>query len=233
VNPLLVAGLVVVLVLLVLDPRPPAVIAVRAGRDRRRSRHGVTIAALLVGAAVAVLVGGGGGVAAGLILAIAVRIIVPRLDTRGERRRRDLHTRQAPLVVDLVSACLASGASLEASLDAAASAVGSPTSEVVMRATAALRMGADPASVWRTVGEVEALGALARAAARSQETGAALSDLLPRVADQVRASHRARVEARTRTAAVRLTAPLGAAFLPAFVLLGVVPVVASWVGVLL
>lgn len=205
----------------------------RLGRRGRTSRHGVTIAAVLVGASAAIVIGGGAGVAAGLLLAIVVRVVVPRLDTRSERLQRDLHTRQAPLVVDLVSACLASGASLEASLDAAASAVGPPTSEVVRRATAALRMGAEPASVWRAVGEVEALGALARAAARSQETGAALSDLLPRVADQVRASHRARVEARTRTAAVRLTAPLGAAFLPAFFLLGVVPVVASWVGVLL
>jgi hypothetical protein len=41
------------------------------------------------------------------------------------------------------------------------------------------------------------------------------------------------VEARVRSAGVRLTAPLGLAFLPAFVLLGVVPVVAAWVTALL
>jgi hypothetical protein len=68
--------------------------------------------------------------------------------------------------------------------------------------------------------------------ARSQQTGAPLSTLLPRVAEQARAAHRVRAEARIRTAAVRLTAPLGVAFLPAFVLLGVVPVVASWAGLL-
>jgi pilus assembly protein TadC len=104
---------------------------------------------------------------------------------------------------------------------------------VLLPAVAALRLGADPEAVWREVARIEGLAVLARAFARSQQSGAALADLLPRVADEVRASARARAEARIRTASVRLTAPLGAALLPAFVLLGVVPVAASWIGVLL
>ena len=150
-----------------------------------------------------------------------------------ERRRAEGLARQAPLTVDLVAACLASGAPPEVAVEAAARAVGAPTCEVLLPAVAALRLGADPGSVWDEVARVDGLAALARAFARSQHSGAALSDLLPRVADEVRAAARARAEARIRTAAVRLTAPLGAALLPAFVLLGVVPVVASWVGVLL
>jgi Flp pilus assembly protein TadB len=173
------------------------------------------------------------GVVIGIGLGVLVRVGVPRLENEPDRRRRILVARQAPLVVDLVSACLTSGAGLEVSLDAAARAVGAPTAEVLLEAVAALRLGADPVAVWRRVAEVEGLSSLARAAARSQQTGAPLADLLPRVADQVRAEQRARVEARIRTAAVRLTAPLGAALLPAFFLLGVVPVVASWIGVLL
>jgi Flp pilus assembly protein TadB len=179
------------------------------------------------------LMGGMTGAAAGLVVAMAVRVLVPRLETQGERRRRERAARQAPLVVDLVSACLASGAQVDAALEAAGRAVGSPSAEVLSTAAASLRLGAEPADVWRVVAEVDGLGGLARAVARSHDTGAPLSQLLPRVADQVRASHRAHVESRIRTAAVRLTAPLGAAFLPAFLLLGVVPVVASWVGVLL
>lgn len=200
---------------------------------RRLPRPGVNVAAVLVALATAALLGGGVGAGIGAALGVAVRVGVPRLESRAERRRRDLMARQAPLAVDLVSACLSSGASLEASLMAAARAVGSPTSEVLGAAVASLRLGADPAGVWRAVAEHDALGGLARAVARSQQTGAPLSDLLPRVADEIRAARRARVEARIRTAAVRLTAPLGAALLPAFFLLGVVPVVASWVGVLL
>ena len=103
---------------------------------------------------------------------------------------------------------------------------------MLARATSGLRLGADPALVWSEVARDDALAPLARAVSRSQQTGAPLAALLPRVADQARAEHRGRAEARIRTAAVRLTAPLGVAFLPAFVLLGVVPVVASWVGTL-
>ena len=231
---LLLAALALCSVLLVLDPR-----ASTAGRGaaqrpgRALPRPGAGSAAVLVAVGAAVVVGGAGGAALGLLLGAGVRMVVPRLQGEQERRRDDALARQAPLCVDLVAACLASGAPPEVAVEAAARAVGSPTTDVLLPAVAALRLGADPVEVWRDVARVDGLAALARAFARSQHSGAAMSDLLPRVADEVRASARARADARIRTAAVRLTAPLGAALLPAFVLLGVVPVVASWVGVLL
>jgi hypothetical protein len=46
----------------------------------------------------------------------------------------------------------------------------------------------------------------------------------------MRARARAEVEARAKTVEVRAAAPLGACFLPAFVLLGVVPLVAGLFG---
>lgn len=215
--------------------------APRAGRRRPRAaarrpslpRPGLRTSAAVSALGVAVLVGGGAGVVLGAAAGVAVLVVVPRLQTDADRaRRRDL-AREAPLVVDLLAACLASGASVESALAAASRAVPGATGEVLATATAALRLGADPDDVWRTVGELPELSGLARAAARSAQTGAPLATLLPRVADDLRAQHRSDVEARTRTAAVRLTAPLGVAFLPAFVLLGVVPVIASWVGTLL
>ena len=232
----LLAVLAALAVLLV--PSPSAAAHRRAGGEqrapsRRLPRPGVGSAAVLGGVAAVVLVGGAGGVALGLVLAVVVRLVLPRLEADGERRRRESLERQAPLTVDLVAACLASGAPPDRAVEVAARAVGEPTSEVLLPAVAALRLGADPEAVWHEVSRVDGLAALARAFARSQRSGAALGDLLPRVADQVRAAARARVEARIRTAAVRLTAPLGAALLPAFVLLGIVPVVASWVTVLL
>jgi Flp pilus assembly protein TadB len=188
---------------------------------------------VLSAVAAVVLVGGTAGVVLGLAVAVGVRLVVPRLQGEQERRRDDQLARQAPLTVDLVAACLASGAPPDVAVEASARAVGAPTADLLLPAVAALRLGADPEGVWREIARVDGLAALARAFARSQQTGAALSDLLPRVADEVRAAARARADARIRTAAVRLTAPLGVALLPAFVLLGVVPVVASWVGVLL
>jgi Flp pilus assembly protein TadB len=187
---------------------------------------------VLVALGAILLVGVPAGILVGAAVGLGVRLVVPRLQSETDRRREHLVARQAPLVVDLLAACLASGAAVEDALEASARAVGEPTSDLLLTATAALRLGADPLAVWRTVGQLDQLGGLARAAARSHETGAPLAELLPRVADDVRSRYRAQVEARTRTAGVRLMAPLGIAFLPAFVLLGVVPVVASWVGVL-
>ena len=69
-------------------------------------------------------------------------------------------------------------------------------------------------------------GALERRS-RSADSGAALATLLPRVAADLRERRRSTVEIAVRGVGVRLTAPLGLAFLPAFVLLGVVPVVAA------
>lgn len=233
------AALLVALVALVGLAPPPRSLRVprdpdgrsRAGRDHERRRP--VVVPLVAGLAATLLVGGPAGAVVGVVLAAVLVVVLGRLEPAGRRRLREELERQAPLVVDLVAACLASGAPLDRALDAAADAVGGPAADVLARATAALRLGADPALVWAQVAAVEPLGGLARAVARSQQTGAPLAALLPRVADQARAAHRARAEARIRTAAVRLTAPLGAAFLPAFVLLGVVPVVASWVGVLL
>jgi Flp pilus assembly protein TadB len=193
----------------------------------------VRTAAAAAAIGVALLVGGAAGAVLGLLAGAAVVVGVPRLQTEAQRSRRRELAQHAPLVVDLLAACLASGASVEAALAAASRAVPGAAGDVLATATAALRMGADPLDVWRAVGELPELAPLSRAAARSAQTGAPLASLLPRVADDLRAARRSEAEARTRTAAVRLTAPLGAAFLPAFVLLGVVPVVASWVGALL
>lgn len=224
------------LVLVLLAPAP----RLRTGPGRAPGtlgravpRPGAGAAAVLIAVGLAVLVGGPGGALLGLVAGLVVRLVVPRLQGEDERRRHDALARQAPLCVDLVAACLASGAAPDVAVEAAARAVGAPAADVLLPAVAALRLGADPAAVWRDVAQVDGLAALARAFSRSQHSGAALADLLPRVAEEVRAASRARADARIRTAAVRLTAPLGAALLPAFVLLGVVPVVASWVGVLL
>jgi Flp pilus assembly protein TadB len=169
----------------------------------------------------------------GASAALAVLVIAPRLESRAAVARREALERQAPLVVDLVAACLASGAPLLTSVAAAGAAVGPPAAGLLGDAVTAIRLGAEPREVWAAVGEVECLDGLARSVRRSLDTGAPLADLLPRVAAAARARSRTRAQARVRTAAVRLTAPLGLAFLPSFVLLGVVPVVASWVGLVL
>jgi Flp pilus assembly protein TadB len=213
------------------SPARPARRTTAAGAARWRP--GPRSAALVAGIALVLLVGGGTGVLLGIAGGATVLVVTSRLESRSQMARREALERQAPLVVDLVAACLASGAPLLTAVEASAAAVGQPAAGLLGDAAVAMRLGADPREVWSAVGEVECLDGLARSVRRSLDTGAPLADLLPRVAAAARARSRTRAQARVRTAAVRLTAPLGLAFLPSFVLLGVVPVVASWVGLVL
>jgi hypothetical protein len=63
--------------------------------------------------------------------------------------------------------------------------------------------------------------------ARAHQSGASVRDAVAGLAVELAAQSAARAEARARSVEVRAAAPLGACFLPAFVLLGVVPMVAG------
>lgn len=179
------------------------------------------------GAAVAFAMGGAWGVAVGLTLAIAGPYAVARLEPQAARRRREEMQRQASGAADLLAACLASGAPVARAVDAVADALGQPIAEPLRGVVASLELGAQPADAWRALAEEPGLGALGRAVARSAESGAPLATLLPGIADDVRRADRVRAETAARAAGVRAVAPLAACFLPAFLLLGVVPIVVS------
>jgi len=62
------------------------------------------------------------------------------------------------------------------------------------------------------------------------ESGAPLSDVLAGLAEDARARALLAARLRARAVGVRAVLPLGLCFLPAFVLLGVVPLVAGMVS---
>lgn len=177
-----------------------------------------------------------GGVV-GIVAAAAVLLLVPRLlgrmESRAARVRRTALDRQAPLLADLLAATLATGATFRASLGAVATAVGEPTAGALRPALVAMDLGADPVEAWRACAGTGAHALVIDAVARSAESGAPVSRVLARLADDLRREHRVVVEVAARSAGVRAVAPLAACFLPAFVLLGVVPVVASLAGAVL
>lgn len=189
----------------------------------------VPLACAVGGIAAWLVIGGSIGIAAGLAVAIGVPIVLTRLEPRAERRHRESIEAAAPLVADLMAACLSSGASTQASTQAAASALDGPAAAVLSRCVAHMELGADPADVWRTLGNEPAFAPIARAIARSADTGAPLADLLLRTGEDLRSQQRARLEALARSAGVRAIGPLGVCFLPAFMVIGVVPLVASMV----
>lgn len=187
----------------------------------------IRIACAGVGVALGLAVGGVVGVALGIACALVGPRALGRLESRAVRRRRELLERQAPDAADLLAACLAAGATPADAVRAVGPALGDPIAVPLARLTGALDLGADPSTAWSALTQEPALRSIARAAARSAETGAPLAGILATVADDQRDEARARAESMARAAGVRSVAPLAACFLPAFLLIGVVPVVAS------
>jgi pilus assembly protein TadC len=110
--------------------------------------------------------------------------------------------------------------------------VPAPVHDELARVTARLRLGIDPVTVWSDLARHPQLGGLGRSVGRAIESGASVSDAMQRLADDLRQRTRADVESRARAVGVKAAVPLGLCLLPAFILVGVVPLVAGSVGVL-
>ncbi len=236
-------GLAVLLVMasawLMAGPPPEARVRRMIGsRAPTRSRAGSSAVLPWSAGAVAalgawLLVGGVGGVVLAAGALVAVPRLTGRLETAASRHRREALERQAPLVADLLAATLAAGAPMRAALGATAAAIGDPSHGALRPVLTALDLGAEPAVAWQSAADVEALRPVAAAVVRSAQSGAPLSTVLARMAQDMRRDRHAAVEVAARSAGVRAVAPLAACFLPAFLLVGVIPVVASLAGALL
>jgi Flp pilus assembly protein TadB len=158
------------------------------------------------------------GVALGVLAGVVIGRLGPRVDPKIDLER-------LPLVLDLLAAVLRCGQPLTAALAAVA-----PTAEPVitaelMRVAGLLQLGAEPAIAWTGIANYSDLQEVAAAAERSADSGIRLADGFERVAADLRSRVSAVGLARAQRAAVWAMAPLGLCFLPAFVCVGVIPVV--------
>lgn len=184
-------------------------------------------AVAVMSVALAVLIGG----FVGLLLGVACMVVLPRLIRRlepaGVRRRRAALERQAPQAADLLAAVLACGGTTAEAVAVVARALGPPLSEDLEQVHRMLALGATPEQAWQALPASHPLSAVGGAFGRSSRSGAALHAALIGIADDLLRRRRLAVEVAARSAGVRAVGPLAACFLPAFVLVGIVPVVAS------
>jgi pilus assembly protein TadC len=117
---------------------------------------------------------------------------------------------------------------------AAATAPSAPAAlaQLLVRASDLLALGADPATAWSN--SAGPLGphaeALLRLARRSASSGAALAQGVAELAEQSRHEAADEADAAAERASVLIAGPLGLCYLPAFVCVGIVPVVAGLAG---
>ena len=215
--------------------------------DGRRGTGGSgarpVLASVAAGAAVALLLAPPLGLVVGLAVAVLGPQLLRRLEPAEVRARREQLAADLPLVLDLLASCLAGGAPLPEAARAVAAAVPGPAGERLAEVCVQLSVGTPPAQAWAGLTgspddpsrgrDADPLAPAARALGRAAEGGAPVADAVARLAEDARAHARARGQQAARRVGVLVVAPLGLCFLPAFVLLGVVPVVAGLVGPLL
>lgn len=188
------------------------------------------LAALIAGATVLLLIGPPTGIVFAVVAGGVAHRWVAGAELAADRRRRERLEQDLPLAVDLLVACLSAGRPPASALYVVASAVRGPVADELRAVTARLEMGADALTVWRRLGQDPVLGPLGRSFARATRSGSSVTSALSRCADDLRRRRRGVAQARARSVGVKAAGPLGVCFLPAFMVVGILPTIVSLFG---
>jgi len=226
----LVAGLVVLLVTPArprLERHSASVLMVPDAGWMRRWRPAL---ALLSGVGAAVFIGGPAGLVGGVAAAGTAWWAIGRAESPAVRRVRQEVRRDLPHLVQLLGAALRSGVSPGEGVRIVCRALPGAAAARLSGVTERLDLGVDPEKVWATLADDAELAPLGRTLARAHRTGAPVVAAVHRLGDELERAARAQVEERARAVGVRAALPLGLCLLPAFLLLGIVPLVAGLVS---
>lgn len=170
----------------------------------------------------ATVIGGWAGLIAAPVIGGGAGLLCRHVIRRGGTTTVDV----MPIAAgwDLLAACLRAGLPVPLAVRAVAGHLPGAAGVELRTVAERLALGADAQSAW-DVPETSPLHKLARAARRSAHSGSGLAEVAVRAAAEVRADVSSAAAARGQRAAVLITGPLGLCFLPAFLVLGVAPVV--------
>ena len=173
------------------------------------------------------LLAGGAALAVGLLIGGGMGLLRKAVPG-GQDATRTALLGDLPAACDLIAVCLAAGVPVPGALAAVGEAAPEPLGGHLRRVAALYRLGADGRRAWD--GVPRELAGLGRALVRAGESGAAVVPALRSLAADSRAARRLATETAVRRAGVWVLAPLGLCFLPAFVCLGVVPLILGIAG---
>lgn len=186
------------------------------------------------------------GLGAGLAVFVAVWVVLstptPRVRTMprsgrrvraiGPRWRRGRKVDPSALAelagtLQLLASALDAGLPLRRALVEVTSGAAGTTAAELREVLARIDVGTPEHEAWRAVGDHDLLAPVAREVARSLGSGTALAATFRRHADDLWVEQEAAAQTAARAVGVRSVLPLMVCFLPAFLLVGVVPVVAG------
>lgn len=158
--------------------------------------------------------------------------VAARLGARPPADRARSDPMSVAASFDVLAVCLTAGMAVSAAAAATAPTAPPRLAAVLRRSADMLALGAEPAAAWSAPGaDIDAhCDSLLRMARRSASSGAALADGVAELAVSVRHEAVDTAHATAERASVLIAGPLGLCYLPAFICLGIVPVVAGLAG---
>lgn len=184
----------------------------------------------------AIVLGSTAGAVVAAPAAVAAAGLAWRL-SRATAADRPPDARAVAFLLDLLAGVLAAGAPLESAIAGVAAAVRTHGNDAMRHAVEPLsrvgrllQLGSEPAIAWAWLQPIPGYGPVADCGRRCAASGARLAGALAAVADDLRARHQVQALARAERVGVWSLLPLGCCFLPAFVCLGVVPVIIGVAG---
>ncbi|MGL4832546.1 MAG: type II secretion system F family protein [Propionibacteriaceae bacterium] len=160
-------------------------------------------------------------------LALAVMVGLGYLEPASRRREREQLLMGLPQALDLLGACLEAGLPLRAAVTDVIAVLDGPVAQELLVVRQRIDVGASDVEAWRASADRLVVGPVMRDLARSVSSGTALLDILQRHAAEARQEIAAQAQQRARTVGITTVYPLMVCFLPAFMLVGVVPIIAS------
>ena len=161
-------------------------------------------------------------------LGSASYVVLGKLEPTKRRAEREQMQHDLPATLDLLAAALRAGLPLRRALPEVISVMDGPLAHRLRIVDVQIQLGESEASAWRRLGEDPVIGGLAKDLARGVGSGVGLDQLLVEVAEQARLESRGLREQQARAVGVRTVLPLMVCFLPAFLVIGIVPIVAGF-----
>ena len=162
-----------------------------------------------------------------VLLTFVVIIALGWVEPARSRRRRRQLLMDVPQALELLASCLAAGLPLRAATAAVVRVHTGPVREDLSTVLRLIDLGVSDGDAWRTLRRHPELGSAAVDLARSAQWGTMLVETLNHHARAARLHRQAALQVAARAVGVRSVLPLMMCFLPAFLLIGIVPAVVS------
>lgn len=158
------------------------------------------------------------------IVGAGAYLLLGRVTPAGRARRTAELVSTLPQVCDLLAVAVSAALPLRAAVEVVAGAVGGAAGEALEGVAARVRLGEPESQAWAELEQEPALQAVAREISRTVSSGLGVAALLRDLAGEARRAAAAAALVKARQVGVRSVLPLMVCFLPAFVLLGIVPI---------